>query len=349
MADPSHQPEGQHKANVLSAAFPAPPPFYKSFTADNLARLKQLQHSRTRQQLGQDDGDKNAGTSTGQDYDGVGDESSSGKSPATKDLPPELQYLVPPAPPTAGIYRSFGDSYSVVDVLPALEEQGIEQLYPSGFDQAPVEDKDGPDANTNAAAEPGVFADGTQSEWTLDRAFHLQKVAKSLLLNFLELVGVLSVDASQYGRKMEHIRTLFINAHHLVNEYRPHQARETLIVLMEEQLRRTRAETQGIYETKSRVEAVLRDLGRQDVSADRDLQSDKKKRRGNTDASFGRDSCSSSADGSTPGGAAAAVARIAKGAAADEPQLTRAARRAERKRLQRERMIWDALRRTIDN
>ena len=85
----------------------------------------------------------------------------------------------------------------VVDVLPALEEQGIEQLYPSGFDQAPVEDKDGPDANTNAAAEPGVFADGTQSEWTLDRAFHLQKVAKSLLLNFLELVGVLSVDASQ--------------------------------------------------------------------------------------------------------------------------------------------------------
>ena len=116
MADPSHQPEGQHKANVLSAAFPAPPPFYKSFTADNLARLKQLQHSRTRQQLGQDDGDKNAGTSTGQDYDGVGDESSSGKSPATKDLPPELQYLVPPAPPTAGIYRSFGDSYSVREI-----------------------------------------------------------------------------------------------------------------------------------------------------------------------------------------------------------------------------------------
>ena len=157
---------------------------------------------------------------------------------------------------------------------------------------------------------------------------------------------------------MEHLRTLFINAHHLVNEYRPHQARETLIMLMEEQLRRTRAETQGIYEAKSRVETVLRDLGGQHVTADRDLLllADKKKKHGgNVDAGFTRDSCSSSADDSTaaeagpgpgpgPGPAAtAAGARNGNG----EPQLTRAARTAEKKRLQRERLIWDALRRTI--
>ncbi len=67
----------------------------------------------------------------------------------------------------------------VVDTLPSLEEQGIEQLYPSP-----------PDPNS-------VNADGTQSEWTLDRAFYLQKMAKSLLLNFMELVGVLSTDPSQ--------------------------------------------------------------------------------------------------------------------------------------------------------
>ncbi|KAI9755864.1 MAG: Mediator of RNA polymerase II transcription subunit 7 [Lichina confinis] len=289
MAEPSNQPEGQQQANMLSAAFPAPPPFYKSFTADNLARLKQLQHSGTQQQQQQQqqqqrqgDGENDAGPSIEHKYDGVGDESSSEKSPATEDLPPELQYLIPPAPPTVGTYRSFGDSYSVVDILPALEEQGIEQLYPSGLDQAPVEGKGGSEVITDTAPEPGILGDGTQSEWTLDRAFYLQKMAKSLLLNFMELVGILSVDASQYGRKMEHLRTLFINAHHLVNEYRPHQARETLIMLMEEQLRRTRAETQGIYEAESRVETVLRDLGGQHVTADRDLLllADKKKKHG---------------------------------------------------------------------
>lgn len=67
----------------------------------------------------------------------------------------------------------------VIDTLPDLQEQGIEQLYPSG-----------PDGSN-------VRVDGTGSEWTLDRAFHLQKIAKSLLLNFLELVGILSVDPSQ--------------------------------------------------------------------------------------------------------------------------------------------------------
>lgn len=152
----------------------------------------------------------------------------------------------------------------VIDSLPNLQEQGIEQLYPSGPEISDVR------------------VDGTKSEWTLDRAFYLQKIAKSLLLNFLELVGILSVDPSQvrnhadpylslkanrciigqYGRKVEDLRTLFINAHHLLNEYRPHQARETLILMMEEQLQRSRAETEGIRQMKEKVEGILQDMAK---------------------------------------------------------------------------------------
>ena len=88
-------------------------------------------------------------------------------------------------------------------------------------------------------------------------------MAKSLLLNFLELVGVLSVNPEQYGRKIEDLRTLFINAHHLLNEYRPHQARETLILMMEEQLARSRAETDGIRNMKEKVDSILDGLGEQ--------------------------------------------------------------------------------------
>ena len=65
----------------------------------------------------------------------------------------------------------------------------------------------------------------------------------------------------QYAEKVDHIKTLFVNFHHLLNEYRPHQARESLILMMQDQLERSRAETKGIREMKGKVEAILEGLG----------------------------------------------------------------------------------------
>lgn len=42
-----------------------------------------------------------------------------------------------------------------------------------------------------------------------------------------------------------------------MNEYRPHQARETLIEMMEDQIRRGREETKGAKEMSGRVKEVL--------------------------------------------------------------------------------------------
>jgi mediator of RNA polymerase II transcription subunit 7 len=84
MADPQ---QGQ----THSAAFPAPPPFFKNFTAENLARLKDFQ--RKAAQSAEDAGS----TSEGE----------------LENLPDELRYLIPPAPPADGRYRSFGDQYDV--------------------------------------------------------------------------------------------------------------------------------------------------------------------------------------------------------------------------------------------
>ena len=65
------------------------------------------------------------------------------------------------------------------------------------------------------------------------------------------------------------MRNLFINAHHLLNLYRPHQARESLILLMEEQLNQTKAEIQQMDKTKAEIEAFLEQLQSQglDVNA----------------------------------------------------------------------------------
>ena len=71
----------QQQPSVLSAAFPAPPPFYKHFTSENIDRLKDLQQHQAEAEL--------------------------------NELPEDLRYLVPPLPPTDGTYSSFGDSYNV--------------------------------------------------------------------------------------------------------------------------------------------------------------------------------------------------------------------------------------------
>ena len=94
----------------------------------------------------------------------------------------------------------------------------------------------------------------------MSNAYYLLKISKSLLLNFLELVGVLSIEPEQCEAKLADLRNLFINAHHLLNLYRPHQARESLILMMEEQLDRTRQEIEEINRTKERVENLLQQL-----------------------------------------------------------------------------------------
>ncbi|KFY29605.1 hypothetical protein V494_08624 [Pseudogymnoascus sp. VKM F-4513 (FW-928)] len=161
------------------------------------------------------------------------------------DLPADLQYLQPPQPPAEGTYRSFGDLYNLNDVLPSLTEQGIEQLY-------------------SPPASPSGSGSDPQSH--SDRTLILKRISKSLLLNFLELMGIMSVNPEQYAEKIQDLRTLFINFHHLLNEYRPHQARESLILMMEAQLARSKAETDGIESMKTKVEGILAGLGQVNIA-----------------------------------------------------------------------------------
>ncbi|KAF2398921.1 MED7-domain-containing protein [Trichodelitschia bisporula] len=84
-----------------------------------------------------------------------------------------------------------------------------------------------------------------------------------MLLSFLELVGVMGLNPPLVSQKLEHLTTLYLNAHHLINEYRPHQARETLITMLEEQVQRKRAEVEGVRRLAGRVEQLMGELGRE--------------------------------------------------------------------------------------
>lgn len=87
----------------------------------------------------------------------------------------------------------------------------------------------------------------------------MKKLNHSLLANFLDLLDLLvhSPDSPKRAEKVEDLSLLFIHIHHLLNEFRPHQARETLRVMMELQ-KRQRIETANRFQKHlDRVQEIL--------------------------------------------------------------------------------------------
>lgn len=156
------------------------------------------------------------------------------KSGEASEADEDLEFLIPPPVPAEGHYRAFGSVWHVKDELPDLSSMGMTQLYQGS-------------------------ADGTASSYQ-SKIQELHKLLRSLLLNFLELTGILSINPERFAEKVEHIQTILVNFHHLLNEYRPHQSRESLIMLLEAQLEHKRSEIQHIEQVCSDVRAKLRRL-----------------------------------------------------------------------------------------
>nr|CAG4635097.1 EOG090X0EJA [Alona affinis] len=111
----------------------------------------------------------------------------------------------PPVPITDN-YSMFGNPYHTDDaVIRPLESQNIRRLYPNNY----------------------------------DHRRELKKLNHSITASFLDLVDILIRNPESEARaaKIDDLTLLFIHMHHLVNEFRPHQARETLRVMMEQQKR----------------------------------------------------------------------------------------------------------------
>ncbi|XP_054262774.1 mediator of RNA polymerase II transcription subunit 7 [Macrosteles quadrilineatus] len=116
-----------------------------------------------------------------------------------------------PPLPIHDTYKMFGNTYNADDaIIRPLESQGFKRLYPQHY----------------------------------DRKRELRKLNHSLFVNFLDLLDLLvrCPDSPHRTAKVEDLTLLFIHIHHLLNEFRPHQARETLRVMLELQ-KRQRIET----------------------------------------------------------------------------------------------------------
>ncbi|KEF60179.1 uncharacterized protein A1O9_05029 [Exophiala aquamarina CBS 119918] len=147
-------------------------------------------------------------------------------------LPIPLAYLRPPPPPPSAAehYTTFG------------QKQVIDPTKPSSL---PLDQ---------------LLFDPNQPK--LDHAFLLKKLTKSLLLNFLELTTLLSLDPTQYQDKLDDFRQLFLNVHVVINMYRPHQARESAKDLLESCLEDGQREVEECDNLKARIQTFLDEVGR---------------------------------------------------------------------------------------
>ncbi|RMY74836.1 hypothetical protein D0864_09942 [Hortaea werneckii] len=154
--------------------------------------------------------------------------------PNILSLPPELRYLLPPTPPDPTANnppKAFTQTLNLTPTPPTLADLSIDPLHPS---------------------HPSVLSNPHP---------HLLALSRSLLTTFLHLVGAQSQDAEAWEESTRHLERIVGSLHELINAYRPHQARESLILEMEGRVRGMRGEVERIREARGRVQGLLGGLG----------------------------------------------------------------------------------------
>ncbi|VDM97751.1 unnamed protein product [Thelazia callipaeda] len=124
-----------------------------------------------------------------------------------------------PPPPVPNEFTVFGEEYNFAEeMIRSLQSQKMQQLFSSNGD------------------------------WRSE----LKKLNRSTIAAFLDLLDILIRCPSHPERleKINNLRLLFINMHHLINEYRPVQARDALQMMM-------KASLKTIEEVNSRLRSYL--------------------------------------------------------------------------------------------
>lgn len=99
-----------------------------------------------------------------------------------------------------------------------------------------------------------------------DRATALKNLSRAFTLNHLELLDILASDpgpqsSPQWITKVQQMHAIFKNLHFLVNGYRPHQARATLLEMLEVQIGERKEAAQKLREAREQVIRELEAVG----------------------------------------------------------------------------------------
>eukprot|EP00041_Stephanoeca_diplocostata_P021210 m.489389 g.489389 ORF g.489389 m.489389 type:complete len:191 (+) comp21766_c0_seq2:187-759(+) len=83
-----------------------------------------------------------------------------------------------------------------------------------------------------------------------DRLAELKRLNRETLSEFIALTEHMSASTpEEINKKVQRLELLFTNLHHLLNEFRPHQGRETIRAMLEAQLRERDAMIANLTQT----------------------------------------------------------------------------------------------------
>lgn len=88
---------------------------------------------------------------------------------------------------------------------------------------------------------------------------HLKQINRSLLVKLVQLTKVLVESPSDYEEKVRELKAVILNFQFLLNQYRPHEARETIITMLEKQLERRKEVSNVLKERIAAADAKIED------------------------------------------------------------------------------------------
>lgn len=118
-----------------------------------------------------------------------------------------------------------------------------------------------PSQSLESAGVPQLYPVEAPDSEHFDPTVHLTTLTRAVLCKFLELVGTMSVNPTQGPECVEDLQHMFYNINDLINRYRPHQARESLILMMEDQVEKIKADNARVKEVRDqKLAATLAEM-----------------------------------------------------------------------------------------
>ncbi|ORX78719.1 MED7-domain-containing protein [Anaeromyces robustus] len=142
----------------------------------------------------------------------------------------DFSFLDPPKPLTTGTFTVFGMTKPITEEIQLLKNYQIPQLYPD------------------------------EVEGTEEYIKILKKLNHSLLFNYVELLKTLSRAPEDFRTNIDNIRLILINMHHILNGCRTHQARDTIKLMLEQQINRRMKSITEINQCKEKVELICNSI-----------------------------------------------------------------------------------------
>jgi mediator of RNA polymerase II transcription subunit 7 len=156
-----------------------------------------------------------------------------------KPLPLPLAYLNPPPPPTSSDPEATYPTFQIPQPLhphPTHPPPEILLYSPSTLH---------PTSPSLPSSNPATL---------------LLRLTKSLLLNFLELISIMSETPEAGVEKIEDVRKIMINVHGVLNGWRPHQGREEVRGMLEGVLEEGRVEVEGVERGVESVRGYMNEV-----------------------------------------------------------------------------------------